>query len=370
MTTENALTHLMPEVRTLARPTSGALLSARAIVQRDPDLQAAFVQAKADGWDAERLARHVTPMLEAFMEAGDDARQAALYLADEYVQGGDGILILSRQTGKALARITEDDVWQPGPTRREDGSLVKPLPRLRPELEGFLVQWTFDRSREQDFLSSLTPSQAGTTTAKALTHEGRKGIVERLRANADQLLASVKGNVLGFLESFDPWEDDRTPEWLTPLPRTTAFARTSMALSDFKATNLRFDVLTHQQGVIGALWVQDMARTLAFACPTVQDVDEPTPELLDEASFWVGQGPVMDLCQREGRPSLAVDGEVSVGLRSPVGTIQIHPESYRVATREVRDRWEVVAAVEYTLWVDWSKVVGVRTVEDARVTVL
>lgn len=372
MMTNQGLTRLAPEVRTLARPSSGSLLSVRSLVQRDADLQAVFLKGKAEGWSSEVMAEAMQPvLLDKLTGTAEELREAALYLADEYLQDGEGILLVSRETGKVLARITEEDVWQPPPVRREDGSMVRPLPRLRPDLEGFLVQWMVDRDREQQFVAGLTGPRAASSTARALTHEGRKGIVERIRANADLLLAGLKGNPQAFLEAFDvPEEDESEPDWLTPLPRAMAVARTRMALADFKATNLHFDVLTNQQAVIGTQWVTDMARTLALAHPDIQDVPEMTDDLLDEATFWAGQPGVIELCRDREWPYLALDGGVSVGLRGPVGVLQVHADSYRVASREIMDYWEVVATLEYTLWVDWRKVTGVRVKEQPKVTVL
>lgn len=369
MTTENALTRLAPEVRTLARPASGSLLSARGFVQRNADAQAAFLKAKAEGWTGEKLAQEVTPlMLHELEGTREELYEAALYLADEYLQDGEGILLVSRQTGQVIARITEEDVWQPPPVRREDGSMVEPLPRLRPELEGFLVQWHFDRTREDEFVAGLAPTF--TSTAKAITHEGRKGIVERIRANADHLLHDVKGNAQSFMEAFELVEGDGIPNWLTPLPRATALARTRMSLADFKAMNFRFDVLTNQQTVIGTAWVREIARTLALAHPDPQAVEEMTPELMDEATCWAGSDSVVDVCRSHEWPCLPIDGTAAIGLRGQVGVLQIHPESYKVASREISDRWEVAASIEYTLWVDWSKVVGLTLPHNPTVSVV
>jgi len=377
MTTENSLTRLAPEVRTVARPASGSLLAARTVVQHDTDVQEAFLTAKTEGWSADRLAQEIRPVLEAHLEAGaEEAREAALYLADEYLQDVEGILLVSRESGKALARINAEDIWQPAKVRREDGSMVQPLPRIRPDLEGFLVQWAFDRSREDKSLAALSPDQAQTLMAKVITHEGRKGIVERIRANADQLIGGVRGNAREFLDAFDPDGtgtfvlEDGPPTWGTPLPRSLAIARTRVPLSDFKSFNLKFDVLTHQQSVIGSLWVAEMARTLALACPEIRELEELGEAVLDEATFWAGPDAVVEACRDLDWPCLGLDGNLAVGLRGNVGVLEIHPESYRVASREVLDNWEIVASLEYTLWVDWTKVVGLRLKSAPRVTVL
>lgn len=370
---ETSLTRLAPEVRTLARPSSKPLLAARGVVQRDPDVQVAFVRAKAEGWDAQRLADEVGARLEESVEgAPEEVREAALYLADEYLQEGDGILLVSRESGKVMARITEEDVWRPSPVRREDGSLAEPLPRLRPDLEGFLVGWVFDRAREEEATRALVPWAAGTSTAKALTYGGRKDLVGTLRGRLPALLGEVKGGPRSFLDAFRIVGDDVPVEGLTPLPRLTAVARTRAPLSDLRATNFRYDVLASQTATIPSLWVTEIARAFSMGCPNPRELRASDFDwrVLAEAPYWVGSGTVGDLALRTGCPAFLTDAPTSVGIRgNPVGVLQIHEEGYKIASREVFDRWEVVATLEYTLWVDWTRAIGVR-VEDERQAVV
>lgn len=371
--TNTALTRIAPEVRTLARPSSKPLLAARGLVQRNADLQVAFVRAKADGWGSDRLVAEIEPILEANLEGTpEEVREVALYLADEYLQEGDGVLLVSRESGKVMARITEEDVWLPPPVKREDGSLAQPLPRLRPELEGFLVQWVFDRSREEEVTRSLVPWAAGTSTAKALTHGGRKDLVDTLRGRLPDLLGGVRGSLRSFLDAFRIVGDDVPVEGLTPLPRLTAVARTKASLADLRATNFRYDVLASQTATIPALWVTEIARAFSMGCPSPRELRATDFDwrLLAEAPYWVASGTVGDLALRTGCPAFLTDATTSVGiLRNPVGVIQVHGEGYKIASREVFDRWEVVATLEYTLWVDWSRTIGVR-VEDERQAVV
>jgi hypothetical protein len=51
-----------------------------------------------------------------------------------------------------------------------------------------------------------------------------------------------------------------------------------------------------------------------------------------------------------------VEGTTPTGLQGKVGVIVIDRTSYDSRNREVFDRWETAAVVEYTLYVDWSKV--------------
>ena len=361
--TDAALTRIEPAVRTLARPDPAPLLAARALVQRDADLQVAFVKAKAEGWDAQRLADEMQPTLEATLEGTPEAlREAGLYLADEYLQGGDGIMLVSRDTGKVLARLSEEDIWQPDPVRREDGSLIKPLPRIRPDLEGFLVQWACDRGREQKAVQAISPRYTGSVSTRQVTRAGRKSLAQQLETEAPMLLSQARGGARGFLERFEVVEADEVARTnLVALPRATAYARTRTPLADLGAFNHRFDVLASQKGVIANAWVGEMARMLAESCPSISTVharDFWVPGV-EWPSFFVASADAVDLFRRASVQALFIESTKTLGITGRVGVLQVHPGSYRVGSREVFDRWEVGASVDYTLWVDWSAVRGV-----------
>jgi hypothetical protein len=354
------LTKLEPEVRTLARPAPKPLLAARALVQRDADLQVAFVRAKAEGWDSRRLVEEVLPKLVEDIDAEPEAvREAGLYLADEYLQGGDGIMLVSRETGKVLARLSEDDVWHPAPVRREDGSLVQPLPRMRPDLEGFLVHWAFDRSREQRATAAIAPWASSSAAAKQVTREGRQSLARQLRDEAGRFLADVRGGAREFLSAFEVTEGE-VVGGLSPLPLSTACAKTRTPLADLGAFNFRFDVMGSQRGAIATGWVSEMARMLAGSCPEVRTVDASalTTRDFEGVDVWAAAVHAADVLRRFCRPAVYVEGRRTMGLTGRVGVLQLYPGSYRVESREVFDRWEVFASVDYTLWVDWGAVRG------------
>ena len=372
------LATVTPEVRTLARPTSVRLLSARHETQRSPELRAAFVQSKAEGWSADKLADTLLPLLEARLEGTtEELHQAALYLADEYQQIGDSMLIVSRETGKVIARITEADVWQPPETRREDGSLVKPLPRLRPELHGFLVQTAFDAGNEarvRDELARRATSteylaQEGNPRLRVATRAGRLDMVSQIRSGASELLGNLRGLPREFLQAFDVTTVDGTYEG-SPVLRSVAFSRTRTNIADQRTVNLSFDVLAHQQGAIGAGWVREILRAIALAHPDVREVsfDAIQEADLDGAKLWAGNHAVVSLLRILGQ-ALYMNSDRAVGFKpGKVGTLVIHPDTCDIRSREVFDRWEVAASIEFTAWVDWSRIVG-REIKDAPIRV-
>ena len=367
------LTRVIPEVRTISCPTAKPLLAARREIKRNPALQVLFVQAKAANWPPEQLAEALSPLLEPVLEGTREAIwETSLYLADEYVQVGDGLLVVSRETGRVVAQITEEDIWVPAPVRREDGGLAQPLPRLRPDLEGFLVQWTFDRSREEQYSRALTPAGANTSMAQALTHTGRKAILARLQSNAPEFLTHVGGAAKEFLGAFQVIGSDATSfTGLTPLQRTTAFAQTRTLLADFRATNLRFDFAGTQEKVLGALWVQEIARDLALQHPTPKPLESDfIARASDSPTVWVGSGVMADICGAAGKNPLLIDSPIGLALSGTVGVLQVHPDTYRVEARHVMDRWDMAGSVEYTVWVDWACLEGFILPREAPTTVV
>jgi hypothetical protein len=368
------LARLSPEVRTLARPATVDLLAVRFEVQRNGALQALFVQARKEGWSTTQLVDAALPLLEAKLSAStEELRQAATYLADEYFQIGDAMLLIDRRTGKALVKITEEDIWQGPEVRRESGALAKPLPRLRPELEGMLVQWVFDRERDSGVEAALAarPGQTaflaeeGNPRLRAATQEGRQAIVRDVREAADTILQGLRGLPLDFLNAFDV----RTEDGAYPgsfVTREVAFARTRTNVADQRTVNLRFDLLAYQRGAIGHSWVREIVRSLAQAYPLPRKVDygDLTVADLGGAPMWATNGHAMSaLTRTSGVSVLVIESDVAIGLRpGKVGTLVLHPGTYDVRSREVHDRWEVAASVNYSLWVDWSRIVGLQIV--------
>jgi hypothetical protein len=360
---------ITPEVRTLARPASVRLLAVRFELQRSPSLKALFIQAKAEAWAVEKLVDVILPGLEVTLEGTpEELRQAALYLADEYFQIGDALLIVSRDTGRAIARITEADIWEPSKQRREDGSLIKALPRLRPELEGFLIQWVFDQSHEAQVKADLAKrstntaflAQEGDPKLRVVTRTGRLEIVQQIRERAPEILGSLRGLTKDFLDAFEI----KTSEGAyvgSLIPRSVAFCRTQMNIADQRAINLSFDVPTQQRSAIGSSWVREILRTIALSHPYMKSLEYTsiTESDLEGAHLWAGNHSAVSVVKFPGKSILYIESERAVGFKpGKVGTLVLHPETYNVRSREVVNRWEVAASVEFTVWVDWSRVVG------------
>ena len=373
----NALTKVAPEVITLARPIARLLLAARQVAQRKPELQEVFRLSKEEGWPAETLALHLEEPLQGLLETDDpqEVVQVARYLADEYQQMGDTMLLISRETGKAIGRISEEDIWQPDPVPR-DGTMAVPMPRLRPELEAFLIKWHFDKGYEEKLVQDIVPrlhqtdllKEEGDPRLLPVTRAGRATLVDQVRANLPRILIratrSSSGSVGQFLRHFDVVTEDPIGSPYEPLLRCTAIARTRTGIQDALAMNLKFDRLEHLYGAVGNSWVREIARTLAisakkYLAPPPREYTTLTDEDAEGVFVWVGAPDFLHPLREAFRRPLTVlpvDHAPLTALRGKVGAIVINEQAYECKGRELSDRWEVGAKLEYTLWVDWSEI--------------
>jgi hypothetical protein len=373
---ETGLEHLAPEVKTLARPLSGPLLAARRVLKTSHTIKSAFKEARKSG-DFSALGEKIWPELRDKLEATpEEALQAALYLVDEYEQLGDAMLLVSPVSGKAIARVTDADIWQPKSVPRESGTLAKPLPRLRPDLESFLVQWAHDEDREarvvQQSLEGLKQTSLqkaeGDTRLQPLTRDGRAKLAQSLHEALPTLLGTVQGTGRLFLEKFPVVTEPPRFGRATALNTCSGFSRVSSRIPDLKTINLKHDKFVSTGAQIGNGWVRDMAFTLAQAALRNAAIKgwQKWPEHVSDFEFshrgvtlWIGPPDFAKaLAGVSPVPCLPVEGVTPTGLMGPAGCLILDNSTYDSRSREVFDRWEVAATVDYTLYVDWSKVVS------------
>ena len=379
------LARLVPEVLTLARPTARSLVAARGVVQRDTSVRATFERARKEEWAPERLAGEITPELERVLDVEpEDAVEVAQYLADEFFQVRDAILLCDKDTGRAIARITEDDMYQPPDVRREtlDGSIrmAKPLPRLNPNLEGFLVSYVFEEARDKQMLATIQGKlpqtqflqEVGDIRLNRVTRAGRTMVAQSVRAELPDVLAGVQGAARAFLDLFPPELPTGAFE-MSALPQQTASSKGRQRIVDQKAANLSFSWETALKARIGAGWVRDIASQLVNEArqqihkdeQTITPLDLLTPEHVEGRNLWVGNPATCLAIQRVSppgnRPTIlpcATDYAGVVGLSTlmPVGMFLVTPDSYSFSTREMHLFWEMFAEMKYTLFVNWSRV--------------
>jgi len=355
------LARIEVEVDSLAKPTSDSLMAARTAIRVRPELQKLFQQAKAEGWPSEKLADALHVRLPEYVIETENLWETALYLADEFMQHGDKILLVSRETGMAICEITDDDMYQPEPVLRESGNLAQPLPRLKPHLEGTIVQWQHEKKRDEQIVQKLAERlpqselqiQEGDNRLLRATRSGRKKIVEMLRDELDQLIPPETGIVRDFFDLFLFC----TPE----LPECTDYekcgtfknrATVATPITDALSSNLRHDPYTLLKQQITAQWARSIGRIMAEeACSRCEQIDASILDSLPN-SFWLAEPNVaMALTSQRVLPIQDIKTVLLHSWLKPVACIHVHPHSYDCQSRELLSRWEVAAEFEYTLYV-------------------
>lgn len=370
---------LEPKVTSLAHPSTDFLLQARADVQRDPELQALFRQFQEHrlnvGYEVEEQKDQAVEALGdqlasrlAGLWGGNfiEALEAARYLADEYSQIGEGILIVSSQTGKVIAKLDEKDLYQPAPVPRESGGLALPLPRIEPGLEAMIVSWVFEKGREERIEALLAERANQTALLREegdrrlwiATRKGRAALAHSLSEDHPMTLLSRSGGTAGaFLKHFEL-------ALQPPEGQTAAVYRleTTMALRvhDPLTTNLQYDRLGSMRGAVAQGWVRDLGRQIAEDAHRrvpfqMISAEEITKSWIQTSETWVADPDVLLAFLKVGRvPVLPVNGAPTIGLKGKLGTIVV-PETFEVQNREIFGRWEVLATLDVKVYLpDWS----------------
>ncbi len=364
-----AISVLAPEVRTLARPGSGPLLAARGVSQRLDAARAAYLRAREEGWTGTQLGEALFPIFREQIEGSEDeVRAAALYLADEYLQIGDAMLLVDHVTGRAVARITEADIWQPPDVPREHGGMATPLPRIRPDLEAFLYQHVHKRAHEVEIQAQLAArgkqtaflATEGDRRFQISSRAGRNQITESLQALDNSILESAIGTTRQFFQFFE----SRAQTWLEATLSGTLMARTRMSLTDFLAINYRYNHAGSRHLSLVQDWARELARTVGRLShqeirPRSVAFEDLTAEHLQGACFWIVAPEMAAAFYRfPGVSVFTIEGVSPVGfLAETVGAFEIRPGSLEVQDREMIDWWEILGQFDYTLSLDHAQIV-------------
>lgn len=377
--------HLIVEVRTSANPDADRLKLTRLLVGQSEDLQEVFLEGRKSGHSAAEVKTRLIPVLDKLLPDGSNEEVAA-YLADEYTQVGNSILLISSTTGRAIARLTDEDLYKPSPVPREDGSMVQPQGlRLKPEVEAAITLWVHDRDREAAILSDLRLKQPhsisllGASERRFLvaTQEGRRVLLQSLREALPSVLEEhATGTVKTFLEFFEKG-DPPTDVSLDELPIEIMGASIIHPLLELKARNYQHDPYTLLLRQTAAGWVRSLALSIVTEAQrrsstqtpiSISSVSDP------EGCFWIGSPDVLVTLQRQHPKvvGLPVDtswaGAVAVSKSSfPVGYLTTIPESGVCYGSDVFDRWSISATMGVYLRLDWSKV-RLEVFEDIPVT--
>lgn len=363
---ERVLARLTPQVNSLAKPQPKVLLSARFEVQRNENLRRVFEEYKGstDPDSSRALASILADTLRGVIEGSDaDIEETARYLADEYQQMGESLLLVSSDTGLPIACIEDKDIWQPDLVPREDGTMAKPQARLNPALSSFLMSWHFEREREkrlaEELATRVLQTQAlveagGSSNLRTVTRDGRAKFVEHLRAELPGILpGSVQGPAGEFLKFVDFTEPARK---LPAFCGFTAIARTRVVLADHKARNFRFDEMARVRATIGVQWVKEIARTLSHLLHAETPCEvQSAVSLNPDPILWVGEVDSIPALRQ-----FTVEGARTFEITSTGVGAHVVLKDFDVKHRLLHDRWEFAATVMYDMWVDTTKMRAVK----------
>jgi hypothetical protein len=351
------------EVLSKADPPPGLLRLVRVSIQNEPILSTLFTPSEGGtrSIDVESL----TERLRNFYPLEDNLEVIAQYLADEYEQLGDGILLISSSTGRALARLTPDDFYQPAPVSRDDGRMVERPEAIRPDVEAFITHWRFENDLEarvrDRILARLTQTEylqeEGDSRLLSISRSGRRELAGKIEQAIPDLFTNPTGIVRDFLEYFRiGGKPDQEDEWEKIQVHPGSLVRRS--IQDSLATNVKYDPMTATLAVIATSWVRCLAGALLDSRSKRFETPIPLKEAVQQAGtgLWVAEPNLAAALKSYGSRVLAAPGpsDLAVYLFEPAGILDIPEHRFGIHSREMHGRWTLEAVTEATLWVNFG----------------
>lgn len=372
------------EVITATSPNPNLLRLARQAIQHHEGLKGIFNKAREDkalgrkGRVNRKLFRRelekVFPPCHLSQD-GAALMEVVCYLADEFEQLGDALLLISSDTGKAIARLSDADFYQPNAVPRESGNMIERPVQVRPDVEGFIISWRFDSGRERsvrnDVLTRINQTELlreeGDPRLQSLTRAGRHGLAEEVQRSLPTLLQGSIGVAQRFLTFFAPGRPSGEEGTYAQI-KVEAHSRVRRPLQDLSTTNTRYSVLTSTLASVATSWVRSMGGELLRGCPEwrygmVRGCLAADQDPLDftgprTSGLWIAEPNLAVALQQRGCQVLPVIGpsNLALYLHYPVGFLELPNDKFGIRSSEIHDRWLLETGADVTLWVDWSKI--------------
>jgi hypothetical protein len=356
---DKSLAVATPSVLSKAQPKCLDLLRARAYLQQSEASKELFKQAREENWSADALAFRLGSIVsEVIPESA--CEEVGRYLADEYTQLGDGIFVISTETGKIMGVLREEDIYLPNPVPREGSNvLAQPTPKLRPDIEAAIILQGFESERETRILATLAAKGHQTDLLRDMgdprllvaTRQGRRAIVESLAVfDPKTLLEACGGTSAAFLQCFTLVTE--TPDILDlEHIKGSVQSKSVMGVQDPTTTNLHHNRAGTLRGALVQGWVREIAGALSRAGERFSkalNVDE----LGRIPGVWVA-APHLVRPLRKKHPNIAVlpVSCPTFCLAQHAGYLKV-PPVFETLNVEIFDRWEASAYLDYELWYD------------------
>lgn len=354
------------QVTSRANPSSGLLRRSREKIQEDPNLGGLFTMGVID-------VETLTQRLREKLPLDEGVEDVAQYLADEYAQLGDGILMISSETGRAIAKLSNEDFYQPAPVPREDGRMVARPPAVKPEVEAFITMWMFEDQLEHSVwervLSRIIQTEGlrenGDSRLMTLSRSGRREIVGKIEQAIPNLFNSPKGIVADFLQYFPIGVRPDSEQGYTRIQVHLSSLHRKF-IQDPLAINLKYDPVSATTAAIATSWV----RSLASSILEYRDLN-PRLTLFEEAvrgrieGLWVAEPNLAVTLQKNDCRALAVPGPeyLAIHVLAPAGILELPLLEFGVHSREMHGRWTVESVTEAILWLNFG-VISTFRIED------
>lgn len=364
------------QVVSAANPEPHLLRSIRQVIPQNENVLEIFRAARRERTidspmrvDRQRL--H-SVLAEAYPEE-EGIGEVAEYLADEFEQiGDDGILLISPETGRAIARVTDDSFYEAAPVPRESGSMVERGFVIRPDVEAFLAYWAFETDREKDLRFQMLgrinqtelQREEGDPRTLILSREGRRTLAQMVQDQVGEAFRNPRGAARAVLDFFPIGEplEGVAYESMKIVP----WSRVRRRVQDVLAVNTKYDALTATLAAVTASWARSIVSTLLTeAAPRVSsmlswDIDFATAHNQD--GVWFAEPNLARaLMDRNCRVFTAQGPEnIAIYLTRKAGYLEVNDDKIGTNHREVHDRWTVESATEMILHISWESVRVVR----------
>ena len=328
------------------------LIRARLAIHASVPLQQLFERAVEECWSSEGLSEALS---EGFIEFGLQIDpEVCRFLAQEcFARDSEKTLVVSSETGLAVAEVPADAIYVPDPLPREGKEgLAVPLPRLRPELAAAIVLHQNQVAAEPLLLAKLQERSRSTELQKAhgdqrlhiATRSGRRKLTERLEQELPKLLRDHQGSVGRLLAMCRVGEP--VPKYCTIRLPLVLFGYASTLVADSLAMNLRHDPFRMAREQIRNAWAKGIAKVIVEHGHQVRRPEQVTTQDTLPRGLLLGS-PDLAVAARHLSALPLVDGLAAVLSREVF--LKVDETSYKVTAHEAEARWVVGASVRVEL---------------------
>jgi hypothetical protein len=355
------------EVVSSANPDPSLLRSIRLLLQQNERVRQVFIDAQTETGSRHIDRQRLLGLLsEVYPHEGID--QVSEFLADEFEQIGEGILLISNETGRAIARLSSDSLYEAPPVPRESGNMVERGLRIRPDVEAYLAYWSFENKREADLrrevIARLNQTELqreeGDPRTLVLSKAGRREITRQVHDSVVAAFKNPNGPAKCLLE-YLPLGEKSFPfnESCTSISLMLCSC-IRRRLQDQLSVNPKYDALTATLASVTSSWARSILGALlkeAVRRPLQLEPDGLDALLRDRSDgMWVCEPNLARALMDRGCRVFPVNGPPNVVIRlsREIGYLELNEEKIGTNHREIHDRWTVESVAEVILHVYWD----------------